>query len=174
MLLWHVVHDQRKSTMTLKTEVISNQTKCDFLHEISVVCWSLLTLCEHCGSYSNMENDIVKQLCIHCVRCANAMLDYQHEQGKWLACTMWIISITSTLHHWIKLEVVEKELFKDDDAFEPLLSRLRNCSCSSPNIDPWPGPMIDFYRKRHIYSKCKYAIIIIIITERSTFQYVLI
>jgi hypothetical protein len=52
------------------------------------------------------------------------------------------------------LEVVEKELFKDDDAFEPLLSHLQSYLCSHPYaIDP--VPMIDFYRIRHTYCKCE-------------------
>ena len=65
------------------TDVISNQANCDFLSEVRVVCQSVLSLCKDCGKYNNvMENDNVKQLFIHCVRCANAMLNYQHEQGE--------------------------------------------------------------------------------------------
>jgi hypothetical protein len=52
------------------------------------------------------------------------------------------------------VEVVEKELLKDDDAFEPLLTRLRSCLGSHPyTIDP--VPMIDFYETRHTYRECE-------------------
>ena len=154
MLLQHAVHDQDKSTITSKADVICNQTKCDLVGGIRVVYQLLVTLCKDCGSYSNMENDSVKQLYIHCVRCANAMLDYQHEQSKWVACITQMNDLYYSYPALLnKLGVVEMELFKDDDAFETLLSRLQSCLCSSPNIDP--GPMIDFYRKRHTYSKCK-------------------
>ena len=83
MYYWYTVCDQSKSTITSKTEVICNQANCDLLSEIHVVSQSLLTLCKDCGSYNNMsENDTVKQLCIHCVMSANAILNYQHENGN--------------------------------------------------------------------------------------------
>ena len=50
-------------------KLISDQTKCDLLGKIRIVCQPLLTLCKDCSSYSNMDNDNVKQLCIHCVKC---------------------------------------------------------------------------------------------------------
>ena len=66
--------------------------------------------------------------------------------NKVIKCHTCTYYESSLLFHVKYIEVVEKELFKDDDAFELFLSRLQSLhSC----------PFNDFYRKRHTYSKCK-------------------
>jgi hypothetical protein len=77
---------------------------------------------------------------MHYIKCLTCTIKF-HVYGR--------VIFTALLKN---VEVVEKELFKDDDAFEPLLTRLRNCLGSHPyTIDP--VPMIDFYSIRHTYNK---------------------